>query len=339
MKVTTFGEIMLRLAPVGNLRFQQAQELRSTFGGGEANVAVSLANYGIEADFVSKLPDNEIGDWAISDLKSMGVNTKNIKRGGDRVGVYYLEKGASQRPSNVVYDRKYSSISQAKESDFNWDKILDNTNWFHFTGITPALGKGVLRILMDALKVAKRKGIKVSCDLNYRTKLWSRQEAKEVMTHIMPFVDVLIANEEDAENVFDIKAKGTSVLGGKLDKKGYLDVAKQLQEKFNLEYVAITLRESESADNNKWGAMLYHNNIAYYSKSYNLHIVDRVGGGDSFGAGLIYSLLNQFRPQESVEFATAASCLKHTIEGDYNRVTVEEVLSLMNGNETGRVNR
>lgn len=339
MKVVTFGEIMLRLAPHGHLRFQQSESLQSTFGGGEANVAVSLCNYGMEGRFVTKLPTHDIGQWAINDLRALGVDTNYIARGGDRVGIYFLEKGASQRASNVIYDRADSSIATAKSKDFDWEEIFADADWFHFTGITPALNANVANILEEGLKVAKQKNVKVSCDLNYRKKLWTEEEAKQTMTSLMEYVDVLIANEEDSEKVFGIKSQGTDVDGGSLNREGYISVAQQLKEKFDFEYVAITLRESFSADDNKWGAMLYYNGEAHFSKTYDIHIVDRVGGGDSFGGGLIYSLLSDYDVQDAVEFAVAASCLKHTIEGDYNRVSVEEVQRLASGDGTGRVQR
>lgn len=339
MKVVTFGEIMLRLAPYGHLRFQQTNCLQSTFGGGEANVAVSVSNYGLEGTFVTKLPQHDIGQWAVNELRSLGVDTKYISRGGDRIGIYYLEKGASQRASNVIYDRAHSSLATASKEDFDWNEILSDADWFHFTGITPALGENVTEILLDALKTAKNNGVKVSCDLNYRKKLWTTDQANQTMTKLMSYVNVLIANEEDSEKVFGIKSTGTDIEGGSLNRKGYINVASQLKEKFHFDYVAITLRESLSADDNKWGAMLYHNDQAYFSKTYNIHIVDRVGGGDSFGGGLIYSLLKNKDPQEAVEFAVAASCLKHSIEGDFNRVSVEEVERLVLGDGSGRVQR
>ena len=281
MKVVTFGEIMLRLAPKGYNRFFQDDILGATFGGGEANVAVSLANYGVDSYFVTKLPNHDIGEAAIRELNYYGVNTSNVARGGERVGIYFLEKGASQRPSKVIYDRKYSSISQAQFDDFNWISIFKDTDWFHFTGITPALSDDLALITLDALRTAKRMGVKVSCDLNYRTKLWSTKRANEVMTEFMQYVDVLIANEEDAENVFGIKSDLTNVSSGELNREGYVDVAKQLKEKFKFEKVAITLRESLNANENNWSALLYDEQ-AFFSPVYNLNIVDRVGGGDSF---------------------------------------------------------
>ena len=338
-KAVTFGEIMLRLAPEGYYRFVQADKYGATYGGGEANVAVSLANFGVDARFVTKLPEHEIGQAAVNSLRRFGVNTDYITRGGDRVGIYFLEKGASQRPSKVIYDRAGSSIATAASDDFDWDRIFDGVDWFHFTGITPALGDNVARITLEALKAAKDKGIDVSCDLNYRKNLWSKQKAGEVMTKLMPYVDVCIANEEDANDVFGIKAENTDVSGGKLNYDGYRQVACRLAEKFGFKKVAITLRTSISANDNKWAAMLYDGKDYYFSKSYDVHIVDRVGGGDSFGAGLIYSLLEDFDMQSSLEFAVAASCLKHSIEGDFNMVSVGEVQKLAKGDGSGRVQR
>ncbi len=338
-KVVTFGELMLRLAPHGYLRFLQAKDFQATFGGGEANVAVSLANYGLDAAFVSKFPTHEIGQMAINSLREFGVNTSYIARGGDRVGVYFVEKGASQRPSKVIYDRAGSSIATATLADFNWDEIFEGADWFHFTGITPALGDGLAEICLEALKVAKQKGVQVSCDLNYRKKLWSREKAGEVMAKLMPYVDVCIANEEDAADVFGIKAADTDIDSGKVNHEGYKDVAKQLKDRFGFKYVAITLRSSISANDNDWAAMLYDGNDYYFSRQYHVHIVDRVGGGDSFGGGLIYALLDGRDPQAVIEFAVAASCLKHSIEGDYNLMSVAEVESLAGGNASGRVQR
>lgn len=339
MQVVTFGELMLRLAPEGYTRFVQMQKLGATFGGGEANVAVSLANFGEEAVFVTKIPQNEIGQAAVNSLRKYGVCTNKIVRGGPRIGIYYLEKGASQRPSKVIYDRAGSAIALAEREDFDWERILENADWFHFTGITPALGDALPEICMDALRVCKEKSIKVSCDLNYRKNLWSKEKAGEVMTKLMEYVDICMANEEDAADVFGIKAENTDITDGKLDRKGYESVARQLTERFGFEKVAITLRESLSASDNNWSGMLYSKNRATYSKKYALHIVDRVGGGDSFGAGLIYSLRKGYDEQRSIEFAVAASCLKHSVEGDYNMVTVSEVESLAGGNASGRVQR
>jgi 2-dehydro-3-deoxygluconokinase len=340
-KVITFGEIMLRLAPQNYLRFFQNDLLEATFGGGEANVAVSLANFNISTAYVTRLPKNDIGQGAVNSLRYFGVDTSLITRGGDRVGIYYLEKGASQRPSKVIYDRAYSAIATAKNDDFDWDKIFSDAEWFHFTGITPALGQNVADICLEACKKAKEKGIKISCDLNYRKNLWSTEQAGKTMSVLMPYVDVCIANEEDADKVFGIKADNTDVSGGKLNHEGYKSVAKKLSDRFGFSYVAITLRGSISANDNNWAAMLYDNknNDYYFSKNYAIHIVDRVGGGDSFGGGLIYAMLSGMDQQSTIEFAAAASCLKQTIEYDFNQVSVAEVQALAGGNTKGRVQR
>ncbi|MCD8107434.1 MAG: sugar kinase [Oscillospiraceae bacterium] len=338
-KAVTFGEIMLRLNPEGYLRFLQANTYEATFGGGEANVAVSLANYGVGVSFVTKLPKHEIGQAAVNELRRYGVDTSDIVRGGDRVGIYFAEKGASQRPSKVIYDRAYSAISLAKRDEFDWDKIFDGAKWFHFTGITPALGGELPEICLDAVKAAHAKGVTVSCDLNYRKKLWTRAEARECMSKIVPYVDVCISNEEDAKDVFGIEAENTDIDSGKLNHEGYISVARQLHERFGCSHVAITLRSSISANDNDWAGMLYTGDNAYFSKQYHMHIVDRVGGGDSFGGGLIYSLMNGYEPQKAIDFAVAASCLKHSIEHDFNLCSVAEVESLAGGNASGRVQR
>ena len=338
-KTVTFGEIMLRLAPEGYYRFVQAESYGATYGGGEANVSVSLANYGLESSFVTKLPAHEIGQAGVNSLRKFGVDTSHIVRGGSRVGIYFLEKGASQRPSKVIYDRAGSSIAEATRDDFNWDEIFEGADWFHFTGITPALGDNVAEICLEACKKAKEKGITVSCDLNYRNKLWSKEKAGEVMGELCKYVDVCIANEEDAGDVFGIKAADTDVTSGKVNHEGYKDVAKQLADRFGFKKVAITLRESISANDNNWAAMLYTDGEYYFSKKYTMHIVDRVGGGDSFGAGLIYACLNDMGAQDTIEFAVAASCLKHSIEGDFNQVSVDEVKKLAGGDASGRVQR
>ncbi len=338
-KVVTFGELMLRLAPAGSYRFVQAESFGATYGGGEANVAVSLANYGLEAFFVTKLPEHEIGQAAVNSLRRYGVNTSYITRGGERIGIYFLEKGASQRPSKVIYDRAGSAIATAAAEDFDWDRIFEGMDWFHFTGITPALGDGVAVICLEACKAAKDHGVKISCDLNYRKKLWPREKAGRVMAELCRYVDVCIVNEEDAADVFGICAADSNVTAGELNQNGYKDVARQLAHRFGFEMVAITLRESLSADDNNWSAMLYDGEEFYFSQRYKMHIVDRVGGGDSFGAGLIYAVLNGSHPQEAVEFAVAASCLKHSIEGDYNMVSAMEVRALAGGNGSGRVQR
>ena len=339
MKVVTFGELMLRLAPNGYYRFFQDDQLQATFGGGEANVAVSLANYGIDTAFVTKLPTHAIGQAAVNSLRKYGVDTSNIVRGGDRVGIYFLEKGASQRGSVCIYDRAHSAIQQAQPSDFDWDTIFADADWFHFTGITPALGENLVDICREACKKAKEHGVKISCDLNYRGKLWSREEARKAMTDLCQYVDVCISNEEDAKDVFGIEAENTDIYGGKLNKEGYKSVAKQLADRFGFDKVAITLRTSISANDNDWAAMLYDGENYCFSKEYHLHIVDRVGGGDSFGGGLIYALLSGKETQTAVEFAVAASALKHSIEGDYNLVSVSEVEKLAGGDGSGRVQR
>lgn len=338
-KVITFGELMLRLAPEGYLRFVQADTFEATFGGGEANVSISLANFGMNTSFVTKLPAHEIGQMSVNSLRKYGVDTSLIVRGGKRVGIYYLEKGASQRASKVIYDRAGSAIAEASKSDFDWDKIFEGAGWFHFTGITPALSDELAEIALEACKKAKEKGIIVSCDLNYRNKLWSKEKAGEVMGKLCEYVDVCISNEEDANDVFKIKAPDTDVTAGEINSEGYKYVAEVLKKRFGFSYVAITLRESISASDNRWGAMLYDGNDFYFSKKYNVHIVDRVGGGDSFGAGLIYSLTHNANPADAIEFAVAASCLKHSIEGDYNFVSVDEVNKLAKGDASGRVQR
>ena len=338
-KIVTFGEMMLRLAPVGYDRFVQAKEFGVVYGGGEANVAVSLANYGKDAYFVTKLPKHEIGQAAVNELRRYGVNTQYITRGGDRIGIYFCEKGASQRPSKVIYDRAHSAISEAKPEDFDWNAIMKDAEWFHFTGITPALGDNVAGITLDAILAAKSAGATVSVDLNYRKKLWSTEKAGYVMNELVKHCDVVIANEEDAEMVFGIKAENTDITGGTLSDEGYRKVASELISRFELKCAAITLRESISASENGWSAMLYDGNSFYKSKKYNIHIVDRVGGGDSFGAGLIYGLTSGYDMQKTLEFAVAASCLKHTIEGDANHVSISEVEALMGGDASGRVQR
>lgn len=338
-KVVCFGEIMMRLNPEGYKRFVQASAFEASYAGGEANVAVSLANYGIPASYVTKVPAHEIGQCAVNELRRFGVDTESIVRGGPRLGIYFCEKGASQRGSKVVYDRAGSSIALAKREDFDWSKILEGADWFHFTGITPALGGELPEICLDALKMARARGIRVSCDLNYRKKLWSRERAGKVMAQLMPYVDVIIANEEDAADVFGIRAEGTDVNAGVINREGYISVARQLSERFGAKRVAITLRGSISASENDWAGMLYENGQAYFSRQYRIHIVDRVGGGDSFGGGLIYASLKNLDPQASIEFAVAASCLKQSIELDFNHVSVEEVLALAGGNASGRVQR
>ena len=337
-KVVTFGEIMLRLTPPDHERFIQADSFNVIYGGGEANVAVSLANYGIEARFVTKLPDNPLGQAALNHLRRYGVNTDYILRGGPRLGIYYCENGASQRPSNVVYDRAHSSIAETKPGEFDWGEIFDGVEWFHYTGITPALSEKMSEVTLKAVQEAQKRDIKVSCDLNYRAKLWSRERAEEVMSELMEYTDIVIANEEDAEMVFGIKS-GSDITSGDLEIEGYRDVAGQLIEKFDLELVGSHLRESYSASENGWLVVLFDGEEFVQSTRYEIQIVDRVGGGDSFAGGLIYSLLDGKDLQSAAEFGAAASCLKQSIPGDSNHVSIEEVETLAGGNTSGRVKR
>ena len=318
--IVCFGEVMLRLSPPGYLRLSQTDNLNMTFGGAEANVSVSLANYGMEARYVTRLPDNPITDAFEQQMRGFGVNVSYIAKGGDRMGIYFVEKGASMRPSKVIYDRKYSSIAAAKPGDIDWDKVFDGAVWFHWTGITPALSDSAAALTLEACKAAK---------------------AKEGMTELVKYVDVMIANEEDSKDVFGIEAEGTDIETGKLSEAGYRDLAKKLSATFGAKKVAFTLRESFSANDNNWSALLYDaaTDTAIRSRQYAIRIVDRVGGGDSFGGGLIYSLLNGYSDEEAINFAAAASALKHTIEGDFNRVSVEEVRALMGGSGSGRVQR
>lgn len=341
MKVVSFGEILLRLASPGYTKLFQKDSLEATFCGGEANVAVSLAVFGLDSRFITKLPDNDVGHAAANSMRYFGVDVSKIIYGNGRMGLYYLEKGASQRPSRVIYDRTYSAISMAKRNDFNWDELLENADWFHWTGINPALSESVADICFDACKYAKEHGIVVSCDLNYRKNLWSADKARNVMDKLMPYVDVCVANEEDADKVLGINPDNNDVETGNLNKIGYESVAQEICRKYGCKYVAITLRESYSASVNGWSAMLYDASTGkvYFSRKYDIQIVDRVGGGDSFTAGIIYGLINANKPQDIIEFATAASCLKQTIEGDYNRSTVKDVKNLLNNGGNGRVQR
>ncbi len=338
-KVITFGEIMLRLAPEGYYRFFQNDRMQATFGGGEANVAVSLAHYGVDTAFVTKLPVHAIGQAAVDSLRRYGVDTTTILRGGDRIGIYFLEKGASQRGSVCIYDRANSAFQQSQPCEFDWDSIFAGADWFHFTGITPALGENLVYTCLDACKAAKERNITISCDLNYRGKLWARNKARAAMSELCKYVDVCISNEEDAKDVFGIEAENTDIYSGKLNKEGYCSVARQLMEQFGFQKVAITLRTSISASDNDWAALLYDGENFCFSKEYHLHIVDRVGGGDSFGGGLIYALRAGMSTQAAVDFAVAASALKHSIEGDYNLCTTDEVLKLADGDASGRVQR
>jgi len=340
-RVVCFGEIMMRLNPKGYLRFVQAKEFEATFSGGEANVAVSLANFGLDSAYVTKVPTHEIGQNAVNELRRFGIDTSGILRGGKRLGAYFVEKGASQRASKVIYDRAGSAIAEVGAGEFDWEKLLKGADWFHTTGITPALSENAANATIEAVKTAKKLGVTVSCDLNYRKNLWTRDRAKEVMTEVCQYVDVCIANEEDASDVFGIKAEGSDVTKGELSHDGYISVAKLLSEKFPFKKVAITLRGSISASDNHWSGMLYDtaDGKAYFAPEYTVHIVDRVGGGDSFGAGLIYSTLNGFENQRAVNFAVAASCLKHSIEFDFNLMNVAEVEALAGGDASGRVQR
>ena len=341
-KVVTLGEIMLRLSTPNFERFLQADEFDVCYGGGEANVSVSLANYGHDAQFVTKVPDNPIGDCAIAALRKMNVGTSDIARGGERLGIYFLESGSSMRPSSVVYDRAHSAISEASVSDFDFDKIFDGCDWFHFTGITPAISDKATELCEAALKAAKAKGVKVSCDLNFRKKLWTSEKAQKVMTNLMQYVDVCIGNEEDAEKVLGFKPGKTDVTSGELELAGYKSIFLQMVEKFNFEYVISSLRVSNSASDNGWSACIYSRDTKefYHSREYRIHpIVDRVGGGDSFAAGVICGLLDGRDFKSALEFAVAASALKHTIPGDMNIVTRKEVETLMGGDGSGRVQR
>ncbi|ACB09232.1 sugar kinase [Thermotoga sp. RQ2] len=339
MKVVTFGEIMLRLSPPDHKRIFQTDSFDVTYGGAEANVAAFLAQMGLDAYFVTKLPNNPLGDAAAGHLRKFGVKTDYIARGGNRIGIYFLEIGASQRPSKVVYDRAHSAISEAKREDFDWEKILDGARWFHFSGITPPLGKELPFILEDALKVAREKGVTVSCDLNYRARLWTKEEAQKVMIPFMEYVDVLIANEEDIEKVLGISVEGLDLKTGKLNRESYAKIAEEVTRKYNFKTVGITLRESISATVNYWSVMVFENGQPHFSNRYEIHIVDRVGAGDSFAGALIYGSLMGFDSQKKAEFAAAASCLKHTIPGDFAVLSIEEIEKLASGATSGRVER
>lgn len=338
-KVIGFGDYILRLNPEGYLKFLQANKFEIFYTGAEANVCTSLSYMGVPTQFVTKLPDNMIAECALATLKKFSVGTDYIALGGERIGLFYLEKGASQRPSKIVYDRKHSAFCTSEARDYDWEAIMQDAGHFHFTGITPALGENLAAICLEACKTAKKSGLTVSCDLNYRRNLWSRSEAKAVMEKLLSYVDVLIANEEDAADVLDIHASGTDIISGKLSRDGYVEVAHKISEKYGIPTVAITLRKSISASDNDWSALLYKEGKAYFSKEYRIHIVDRVGGGDSFGAGLIYGLLNGFDAQKTIEYAAAASCLKQTIELDVNLSKPADILALVGGDGSGRVQR
>jgi len=341
-KVITFGEIMLRLSTPGFSRFVQAQSFDITFGGGEANVAVSLANYGLESYFLTKLPKHEIGQAAVNHLRRYGVSDKFIIRGGERVGIYFLETGASQRASKVIYDRANSAVSAILKDEVDWENIFKEMDWFHWTGITPALGRNAQEVLIEANKAAKKAGVIISCDLNFRKKMWTEKEAQSVMNPLMEYVDVCIANEEDSEKSLGLKPANTNVSEATLNEEGYFQLAKGLKNKYDFTSVAITLRESFSASRNGWSALLVDDkdcSIPYRSKKYDIQIIDRVGGGDAFTGGLIYGLLSKTDTRQALEFAVAASALKQTIPGDFNLVSIDEVEKLMQGDGSGRVDR
>lgn len=343
-KIVTFGEVMLRLSTPGYQRFSQARQFDVTFGGGEANVAVSLANYGMKSEFVTRLPENDIAKACIQEMNGLGVNTDNCIKGGDRIGIYFLETGAVARGSKVIYDRANSSISTIQKGMIDWEKVLTGADWFHWTGITPALSQGAADVCLEAIQAANRMGVKVSCDLNYRKKLWNYgKKVSEVMPALVEGCDLILGNEEDAEKEFGIKPEGFDVenTGGEIDAKRFESVCKQLMSKFSrCKKVVITLRGSINANHNTWGAVLFDGKQLIESRRYDItHIVDRVGGGDSFMGGLIYGLLAYKDDEKALNFAAAASALKHTIFGDYNRVSTEEVEALMSGNGSGRVSR
>ena len=338
-KVVTLGEIMLRLSTPGFERFVQSDSFDVTYGGGEANVAVAVANYGLNGVFVSKVPDNAIGQAAINHLRRYGVDTQYVARGGKRLGIYFLETGASMRASQVIYDRADAAISEVNASEFDWDAIFEGADWFHTTGITPALSDAAAALTLEALKAAKAKGITTSIDLNYRKKLWSKEKARQVMTELCQYVDVCIGNEEDAETTLGFKSEGTDITKGELNLDGYKSVFKQMKEKFGFKYIASTLRESHSASDNGWSALVYDGNEFYHTKQYEVRIVDRVGSGDSFASGFITGLVTGKSLGEAAEFGVAASALKHTIPGDLNHATLAEVETLMKGDASGRVQR
>lgn len=333
------GEMMIRLMPKGNLRFEQAAEFEAYYGGDESIVAVSLARFGLDSRYVTKLPQNPLGEICVQKLRAQNVDTNYIVRGGERLGLNFYECGAAMRPSNVVYDRKYSAISAAQPEEFDFDAIFADADWFHVAGITPAISDSAARLVEAALKCAKSHNVKVSVDLNYRAKLWTPEKAQSVMVPLMKYVDVCIGNEEDAEKVLGIKPQNTDVNSAKLDVSGYKEMFRQLKERFGFSYIATTLRESYSASDNGWSALLYDGNHFYRTKKYEIHLVDRGGGGASFSAGLIYALLNGYEIEKAGEFAAAASALKQTIIGDFNLSTLGEVENLMNGDVSGRVKR
>jgi 2-dehydro-3-deoxygluconokinase len=339
-KVVLFGELMMRLSTKRHERIVQAREFDVLYSGAEANLGADLIPFGIQSYMVSSVPDNAVGDACLFYMRQFQINLDYVKRNGFRLGIYYVETGAAQRPSTFLYNRKGSSITELRVGDFDWDKIFEGKNWFHFTGITPALADSVADIVKEACIAAKKRGVTVSCDLNFRSKLWSKEKAREVMTDLMQYVDVLFTNEEEAATVFGIAARETDVKTGKISEHGYEDVAAQLHEKFGLKYVSISLRGSISATANDWAGMLYDGKTCYMSRKYRIdYIVDRIGGGDAYSAGIIYGLLTEQDLQETVDFAAAASCLKHSIHGDFNIVSFNEVMTLMKGDASGRIQR
>ncbi len=338
-KVVTLGEIMMRLSTPDYKRFEQANSFDITYGGGEANVAAAICNYGLNATFVTKVPKDSFGQAAINHLRRYGVDTSHIARGGDRIGIYFLETGASMRASKVIYDRAGAAIAEADASEFNWDAIFHGADWFHTTGITPALSDKAAELTEVALKEAKKRGITTSIDLNYRKKLWSKEKAQRIMTNLCQYVDVCIGNEEDAETTLGFKSEGTDIHKGELNLDGYKSVFKQMKEKFGFKYIASTLRESHSASDNGWSALVYDGTEFYHTKHYEVRIIDRVGSGDSFASGFIFGLVSGKSMPDAAEFGVAASALKHTIPGDLNHVTVEEVMTLVKGDGSGRVQR
>ena len=339
-KVVLFGELMMRLSTKGHERIVQAREFDVIYSGAEANLGVALTAFGVESFMVSSVPDNPVGQACLNYMRQFGLNLDHVRRNGHRLGIYFVETGAAQRPSTFLYNRAGSSITELHKGDIDWARIFEGKNWFHFTGITPALADSVAEITREACAAAAAAGVTVSCDLNFRRKLWSQEKARAVMEGLMEYVDVLFTNEEEAETVFGIAARDSNVRSGTISTHGYEDVAVQLKERFHLDYVSISLRESLSATANNWSGMLYDGKRFYTSRKYHMdYIVDRIGGGDAYSSGIIYGLLTGQDLQESVEFATAASCLKHTIPGDFNLVTFDEVLALVKGDASGRIQR
>lgn len=338
-KFVGFGDLLISFEPLGYQRFIQADTMQVNYTGAEANVCVNLSQLGVQSCFVTRVPAHDIGRCALAGLCKYRVNVDHVAIGGDRLGVIYTEKGASQRPSKVIYDRKESAFTQSMPEHYDWDAIMKGATAFHFTGITAALSNSMPEILQQAMDAAHRAGAFVTCDLNYRKNLWSVEKAQQVMRKLVPSVDLLLANEEDADKVLGIRAADTDVIAGKLSKEGYIHVAEEIEHTYGIHKVGISLRESLSASDNRWSGMFYDHGKAYFSRNYDIHIVNRVGGGDSFSSGLIFAQMNGYTPQKTIDFAVAASCLKHSIEKDFNLVTLEEIENLMNGDGSGRVNR